>query len=87
MSSESTLKHVSGCEQLQLSEGEETATCPSCSLIVRVIYDYVRLSLPSVGLLDAVLQMDFEDYKEEDDAASIPAMPAPAVNAPVAVAA
>jgi diphthamide biosynthesis protein 3 len=29
----------------QLREGEEIATCPSCSLIVRVIYDYVcRLS-------------------------------------------
>ena len=82
-----TNAHQFVVEQLQLSEGEETATCPSCSLIVRVIYDYVRLSLPSVGSSDAVLQMDFEDYKEEDDAASIPAMPAPAANAPVAVAA
>ena len=26
----------------QLRDGEEIATCPSCSLIVRVIYDYVR---------------------------------------------
>ena len=26
----------------QLRNGEEIATCPSCSLIVRVIYDYVR---------------------------------------------
>lgn len=25
----------------QLRDGEEIATCPSCSLIVRVIYDYV----------------------------------------------
>jgi diphthamide biosynthesis protein 3 len=25
----------------QLRNGEEIATCPSCSLIVRVIYDYV----------------------------------------------
>lgn len=31
--------------------------------------------------------MDFEDYKEEDDAAAMPAVAAPAVNAPVAVAA
>jgi len=27
----------------QLRDGEEIATCPSCSLIVRVIYDYVSL--------------------------------------------
>ena len=25
----------------QLRDGEEIATCPSCSLIVRIIYDYV----------------------------------------------
>jgi diphthamide biosynthesis protein 3 len=25
----------------QLRDGEEIATCPSCSLIIRVIYDYV----------------------------------------------
>lgn len=28
----------------QLRDGEEVATCPSCSLIVRVIYDYVSCS-------------------------------------------
>jgi diphthamide biosynthesis protein 3 len=27
----------------QLRNGEEIATCPSCSLIVRVVYDYVRM--------------------------------------------
>lgn len=38
----------------QLRDGEEIATCPSCSLIVRVIYDYVsspRVS-PLVGPAD-----------------------------------
>lgn len=34
----------------QLARGEDTATCPSCSLIVRVVYDL----------------MDFEDYEESD---------------------
>lgn len=29
----------------QLRDGEEIATCPSCSLIVRVIYDYVSETL------------------------------------------
>lgn len=28
----------------QLSNYEDTATCPSCSLIIRVIYDPVRAS-------------------------------------------
>ena len=28
----------------QLCDGEQIATCPSCSLIVRVIYDYVRIT-------------------------------------------
>ncbi|WOO81192.1 Diphthamide biosynthesis protein 3 [Vanrija pseudolonga] len=35
----------------QLRDGEEIATCPSCSLIVRVVYDY----------------MDYEDYETTDD--------------------
>ena len=32
--------------QSQLSKGEEIATCPSCSLIVRVVYDMVRFNSP-----------------------------------------
>jgi len=28
--------------QAQLAKGEEVATCPSCSLLVRVVYDMVR---------------------------------------------
>ncbi|WVR06904.1 hypothetical protein IAU60_003940 [Kwoniella sp. DSM 27419] len=42
----------------QLRDGEEIAICPSCSLIVRVIYDY----------------LDWEDYvtsDEDDDAESV----------------
>lgn len=32
----------------QLRDGEEIATCPSCSLIVRVIYDYVSCTLATL---------------------------------------
>lgn len=28
--------------QKQLAAGDEIATCPSCSLIIRVVYDQVR---------------------------------------------
>ena len=31
--------------QEDLENGEEVATCPSCSLIVRVIYDKVKFSI------------------------------------------
>ena len=31
----------------QLRDGEEIATCPSCSLVVRVIYDYVNFPATS----------------------------------------
>jgi len=31
-------------QQTQLQEGEDIARCPSCSLIIRVIYDPVLLS-------------------------------------------
>ncbi|WWD03138.1 hypothetical protein V865_001185 [Kwoniella europaea PYCC6329] len=46
----------------QLRDGEEIAICPSCSLIVRVIYDY----------------LDWEDYvtsDEEDDGESVDTPP------------
>lgn len=33
--------------QEELMAGEETATCPSCSLIVKVIYDPVSLICPN----------------------------------------
>jgi len=32
--------------KLMLRDGEDIATCPSCSLIVRVIYDPVRVGPP-----------------------------------------
>jgi len=32
----------------QLRDGEEIAICPSCSLIVRVIYDYVSPANPAL---------------------------------------
>ncbi|TKA54650.1 Diphthamide biosynthesis protein 3 [Rhodotorula sp. CCFEE 5036] len=35
----------------QLAKGEEVATCPSCSLLVRVVYDL----------------MDYEDYDEDEE--------------------
>ncbi|GAA5934243.1 hypothetical protein JCM3775_006947 [Rhodotorula graminis] len=35
----------------QLAKGEEVATCPSCSLLVRVVYD----------------MMDYEDYDEDEE--------------------
>ncbi|KAK0533684.1 Diphthamide biosynthesis protein 3 [Tilletia horrida] len=38
----------------QLREAEDIARCPSCSLIIRVVYD----------------PLDFEDDDEEDDAAA-----------------
>ncbi|CAH7667036.1 hypothetical protein BY996DRAFT_4572744, partial [Phakopsora pachyrhizi] len=41
--------------KLQLSKGEDLATCPSCSLIVRVIYD----------------MLDYEDYCEDDEEDSV----------------
>ncbi|KAK4689981.1 diphthamide biosynthesis protein 3, partial [Tremellales sp. Uapishka_1] len=49
----------------QLRDGEEIAICPSCSLIVRVVYDY----------------LDWEDYassEEEDDAESLKSAEDPA---------
>jgi hypothetical protein len=33
---------VTSCSQDELYEGEEIATCPSCSLVIRVIYEEVR---------------------------------------------
>ncbi|KAH8918342.1 zf-CSL-domain-containing protein, partial [Atractiella rhizophila] len=35
----------------QLAEGDETATCPSCSLIIRVVYDWT----------------EYEDYKDPEE--------------------
>jgi hypothetical protein len=35
----------------QLRDGEEIAICPSCSLIVRVIYDYVSVAGLVISLI------------------------------------
>ncbi|GAA5994777.1 CSL-type zinc finger protein [Rhodotorula paludigena] len=35
----------------QLAKGDEVATCPSCSLLVRVVYD----------------MMDYEDYESDEE--------------------
>ena len=55
---------VTNCcaEQTQLQEGEDIATCPSCSLIIRVIYD------PVVNLLEdeLILKDDFVDDEKEN---------------------
>ena len=51
---------VTNCaEQAQLQEGEDIATCPSCSLIIRVIYDPVCLA-------DESELMVKDDFKDED---------------------
>lgn len=36
----------------QLRDGDEVATCPSCSLIVRIIYDYVSALFYAPALID-----------------------------------
>ncbi|GFZ46705.1 Diphthamide biosynthesis protein 3 [Saitozyma sp. JCM 24511] len=51
----------------ELRNGEEIATCPSCSLIVRVIYDYVGANFPSPAAGFADHQLDWEDYVTTDD--------------------
>jgi len=50
----------SSCSQAQLAKGEEVATCPSCSLLVRVVYDMVRpRSSPSLLGHARVLTLSF----------------------------
>ena len=51
----------------QLRDGDEVATCPSCSLIVRVIYDYVSSGPPARILSLTSMQLDWEDYTSDDD--------------------
>lgn len=56
---------VTNCDaQSQLQEGEDIARCPSCSLIIRVIYDPVIP--PNDGML--TWKDDFvDDEKKEDE--------------------
>jgi len=56
----------------QLANGEDIATCPSCSLVIRIIYDYVRLLYTFFYANDTnAMQLDFEgegeDEEEEDE--------------------
>lgn len=60
--------------QSQLAKGEEIAICPSCSLLLRVIYDMVSLLFLSKLGESIVLtsfyhnfQMDYEDDSESED--------------------
>lgn len=53
--------------QPQLADGFDVATCPSCSLIIRVVFDQVGLRTPcmkSEELISGSWQMDFEQYAE-----------------------
>lgn len=56
----------------QLANYEDIATCPSCSLIIRVIYDPVRISSSILVQSNAYLpvyslrQLDFEDEPPDD---------------------
>ena len=68
VSSTSTLFQASGSSQMFLStqqedleNGEETATCPSCSLLVKVIYDKVTTAkkLPSEPLTGSMSYVFF----------------------------
>lgn len=48
------------CLQEDLENGEEVATCPSCSLIVKVIYDKVSWAVLNQGNRIALLQHEVE---------------------------
>ena len=58
----------------QLANCEDIATCPSCSLIIRVIYDPVRSLIHKLPTYHSdsphVLQLDFEDEPPDDEDAS-----------------
>jgi diphthamide biosynthesis protein 3 len=55
---------VTNCDaQSQLQEGEDIARCPSCSLIIRVIYDPVTQS--NDGML--TWKDDFVDDEKKED--------------------
>ena len=56
----------------QLADCEDIATCPSCSLIIRVIYDPVRLlgmclARDPVTHYFEIWQLDFEDEPSDDN--------------------
>ena len=51
--SETKIKYFLSLEDLQI--GEEVATCPSCSLLIRVIYD----------------EDQFADYESDEEVANV----------------
>jgi diphthamide biosynthesis protein 3 len=53
----------------QLANYEDIAPCPSCSLVIRVVYDPVCevLHRPACGSLRSIVQLDFEDDAEDED--------------------
>lgn len=57
----------------QLREAEDVARCPSCSLLIRVVFDPVRVSCRGhfAQYSDDLIQLDFED--DEDEAVAEPA--------------
>jgi diphthamide biosynthesis protein 3 len=60
---------VTNCDaQTQLQEGEDIARCPSCSLIIRVIYDPVSRSIDNM----LTTKDDFvEDEKGDEKEATV----------------
>jgi diphthamide biosynthesis protein 3 len=55
---------VTNCgAQTQLQEGEDIARCPSCSLIIRVIYDPVNILDDNM----LILEDDFQDDEKNGD--------------------
>lgn len=53
----------------QLADYEDIATCPSCSLVIRIIYDPVRpiYLLLFDNLAHVSFKLDFEDEPEDDE--------------------
>jgi diphthamide biosynthesis protein 3 len=56
------LSETNCAEQSQLQESEDIARCPSCSLIIRVIYDPVSTTCKN----DLILKDDFKEDEGED---------------------
>jgi diphthamide biosynthesis protein 3 len=57
----------------QLANYEDVATCPSCSLIIRVIFDPVSpfdIQLLSQNKPSCIIKLDFEDEDPEEEEGS-----------------
>ena len=51
----------------QLRDYEDVAVCPSCSLVIRVVYDPVGFFSLGSRMLIEFAQLDYEDESEEED--------------------